>query len=246
MTRFLKNAAKRVLRRYDRRVVHLPRDRASGLDLGHDLRLIITKTRPVCLDVGANVGELIDLFRSALDYPVIHAFEPSSVVFPHLRARGFGTDVSLHQHAMGQSLATAELTNYVGTWMNSLLPLDPDEANRFRRAQSTTTESIEIKTVDWFLAQHGIQTVDLLKVDTQGTELDVLLGAVEAFRTGAIRAVLVELMFERLYIGQSAPYHVIDFLADHGLLLVDYYDKVRDRHRLARCNALFVKEDGPV
>jgi hypothetical protein len=80
-----------------------------------------------------------------------------------------------------------------------------------------------------------------MKIDTQGTELDVLAGASAAFERGSIHAALVELNFVRLYEGQSSATAVIDLLASRGLLLVDLYEKVRQDGALGWCTALFRK-----
>ena len=118
---------------------------------------------------------------------------------------------------------------------------DDHQENRFRDMKVERKETVRIKTLDWFLEQNRISRVDLLKSDTQGYDLRVLAGASESLRRGLINNVLVELNFVRMYAGQSEPDDILNFLAQHGLFLVDYYEKVRQSQTLAWCTALFTK-----
>jgi hypothetical protein len=78
-----------------------------------------------------------------------------------------------------------------------------------------------------------------LKVDTQGYDLEVLLGAEESLKNGLIKNVIVELNFVRMYKGQSSAKEIIDLLARYNILLIDYYEKERQNNTLAWCTALF-------
>ncbi len=86
---------------------------------------------------------------------------------------------------------------------------------------------MSINTVDDFLANLGQPEVNLLKIDTQGFDLEVLRGAQQSLAAGRIGAVLVELNFSKLYCDQSAATDIIRFLADHRLQVVDFYEKIR-------------------
>jgi len=81
--------------------------------------------------------------------------------------------------------------------------------------------------------------VDLLKIDTQGFDFEVLLGGEKSFERGAIKNVLIELNFVRMYEGQGATIDIIEFLGKHEVHLIDYYEKVRQNNTLAWCTALF-------
>lgn len=222
-------------------LVYVPQGDISGIDFREDLKLAIGSERPLCLDVGANEGQTIDLLQSLFDRPTIHAFEPSRKMFQTLQLRDFGSGVSLHKVALGNEIKTQEFINYKNSCLSSFLPLDTHAENRFRSVEIESREFVEVTTVDRFLQQNRISIVDLLKIDTQGFDLAVLLGAVEALQRGAIQNVLVELNFVRMYSGQSAPRDIIEFLAKHNMCLIDYYEKVRQNQTLAWCTALFGK-----
>ncbi len=235
-----KSAVKAILRRFNRRVVYVPAHRISGFDLRSDLCDIIGNSRPVFLDVGANAGQTIDLLRSVFGESTIHAFEPSTKIFDLLsRRHAQSKGVHLYHCALGNALTSKEFVNYKDPFLSSFLEMDSSEENRFRTADVEAREIVEVKTVDWFLSQNHIDAVDLLKIDTQGFDLEVLRGASESLKMGVIRNVLIEINFVRMYEGQGAAAEICDFLLKHDFHLIDYYEKVRQKHTLAWCTALF-------
>jgi FkbM family methyltransferase len=216
-----------------------------GIDLEHDLRALVTGRHPLCLDVGANAGQTIDMLQRALDAPVIHAFEPSTSMMEALRARGFGSRVSLHRVALGRQPERRQFHNYDRPDLSSFLPLADSADNPFRDVPMSGTETVDVETVDRFVATRGFDRVDLLKVDTQGFDAEVIAGAAESLASGRIRAVLVELNFVRMYDGQSSALDVQSALAAAGLAPVGLYEVVRRNHVISWCTALFARPAAP-
>src|SRR5262249_10321553 len=74
-------------------------------------------------------------------------------------------------------------------------------------------------TLDRFAEQAGVDRVDLLKVDTQGSELQVFRGGSKVLQR--TRAIWVELSFKQLYAGACLVHEVIEYLAAHQFCLRD-------------------------
>jgi len=191
--------------------------------------------------VGANEGQTIELFRGIFENPRIYAFEPSSQAFRKLLSQGHGPQVSLHNFALGQRNGEEEFINYENSCLSSFLPLDANKDNPFRALKVKNKEAVDVRTIDWFARENQITKIDLLKIDTQGYDLQVLKGAGDSFQNGLIDNVFIELNFVKLYEDQSGPNQITDFLAERNIHLVDYYEKVRQNHRLAWCTALYSK-----
>src|SRR5262245_5671897 len=230
---YVKTRVRELLRRYDRQLVYLPPGTVTGADLAHDHAALIPGDGPVCLDVGANEGQTIALLQKALRNPSIHAFEPSLKTFRTLEAQSFGPRVALYNDALGECESQRELIRYASSDLSSFLPLDGDDQNRFRDVPIESRELVRVRTVDGFAAEQGFQTIDLLKVDAQGTDLLVLRGAERSLAAGVIRHVLVELNFVRMYEGQDCALEVLKFLQDFSMRLVDFYEKVYHADTLA-------------
>ena len=239
MRSFLKKTINRCLKPANIELVRTHKDNLPGGNLFHDLRRVINKDSPVCLDVGANTGQTIESLLKAFPCPYIYSFEPSSATFKTLQSKNFGDRVFLYNNAIGQEKQNREFINYKNSALSSFFQLDPNEENRFRDVGEISRETVQIDTVDQFLKNKNIDAVDLLKIDTQGFDLEVLAGATNALQSGVIRNVLVELNFVRMYQGQSSAEDIVHFLGENGLLLIDFYEKVRQNHTLAWCTAFF-------
>jgi len=57
---------------------------------------------------------------------------------------------------------------------------------------NTVSHTVEATTIDAYMAQAGIDTIDLLKIDTEGFDINVLRGAKGALGRGAIKAIQFE------------------------------------------------------
>lgn len=223
------------------RVAYAPKALVAGFRFAEDVRLIIQTDSPVCFDIGANRGQTIELLQRTFRNPWIHAFEPAHQSFSALELRNYGPRVTLNQLAMGAHACQLEFTNYENPLLSSFLRLGNATENRFRSVKAEATEVVEVATVDSYVRDRGIQRINLLKIDTQGYDLQVLRGAEGCLKAGLIDAVFVELNFVRMYEGQADPNEITAFLAGHNVRLVDYYEKFREGNILAWCTALYAR-----
>jgi hypothetical protein len=83
--------------------------------------------------------------------------------------------------------------------------------------------------------------INLLKIDTQGFELQVLRGAERMLSERRICALMLEVNFSMMYQVQSPFAQILEQLDARGYYLVDFYQKARIKHRLSWCNALFCR-----
>ena len=241
----MKEKLKTLLSRLGVRVLREPSGVAMGYDLWRDLGLLLADSAaPLCVDVGANHGEVTGAMLGLGTSVHVHAFEPSAECLTILRARFAGNPrVTLVGSGLGDEEGMGEFHRYANDHLSSFLPLQAGAANPFQGEAEVAREPAPLTTLDRYAAQHRLNRIDLLKIDTQGYDLRGLHGAATALETGAIRHVLVELNFLPLYQNQPAPEEIIAFLGRHHLRLVDFYEKCRRDQRLAWCTALFRKTE---
>lgn len=166
------------------------------------VRDALGRAKPLMLfDVGANDGEYLQIALRVLGNRVnAYSFEPQSGSFERLRAR-FGSDrrVELRKAALGREVGTVDL--FLGADCETTASL-----YRNITQEQTHSETVRQTTVDQVCAEDCIEHIDLLKIDTEGNEMEVLLGASTMIEAGAISAVQFEFGDTFLH----TPYHFLD------------------------------------
>lgn len=192
--------------------------------------------RPIVLDVGANEGQTVRSFKAAFPECVIHSFEPSVATFARLQesvAREEG--VFAWNCALGASVGQQAFLENTNSDMSSFLELKSDGWGAVQRR-----EMVEVMTVDRFLAAQAIESVDILKSDTQGYDLQVFKGAAEAMRGNRIGLIYTELIFSDMYASIPPFDEIYRHLLDRGFRLVSIYHFEHQNGLAGWADALFV------
>jgi FkbM family methyltransferase len=212
------------------------RDTSVGFHKDADIyRLLSATPNPVIFDVGANIGQSVEEFKKLFPSSVIHSFEPSPGAFAKLQetSRRF-SGVHLNNVALGASPATAQLQENTSSDMSSFLPLDKDAWGRIEK-QTT----VQVATLDDYCAGHDIPRVDLLKIDTQGYDLEVVKGARRLMAEGRINLVLIEIGFAKFYKGAPQLDEIYRFFIQNRFRLVSFYALKYIEGFVSECNGLF-------
>jgi hypothetical protein len=106
-------------------------------------------------------------------------------------------------------------------------------------------ELVALRSIDSFVAEHKIPHVDLLKIDTEGADLEVLKGAAQTLAAGRVGFVFIEAGFH-----PGDERHVLfddirALLAPHGFSVFGIYDQQLEwsgELRLRFANVCFVNE----
>jgi FkbM family methyltransferase len=241
----IKQTVKTGLRRFGFEVQRTPHslapDKVSvGLDPYHDMRRLTGAiARPVVFDVGANVGQTVERIRNYFDHPVIHAFEPSPATFAALRRATEGIpDLTLNNMALGRRAGTADFVENSDPALSSLLEFGPDSWGSV-----TGKIPVTVATLDQYCVAQRLERIDVLKLDTQGFEIEVLHGGETMLREGRIGAVFMEITFIEMYKGLPGLDEIYRFMTDHGLYLMAFYDFHYRNNRLGWCDAMFARRE---
>ena len=84
-------------------------------------------------------------------------------------------------------------------------------------ARQVSTTEIQTTTLDHWASQNKVSVIDYIKVDTQGSELEILKGGIGALQT--VRCLEVEVEFNPIYLGQAVFSEVDTFLRSQGFVL---------------------------
>ena len=216
---------------------------SSGLThrvLDHDLPRLVSSPCPLIFDVGANKGQTIELMTRIFPSCRLRAFEPAVELAYSLRDHYASREVVVESMALGARDGARSFFNYQNNELSSFLSLAQNPANPFADVGLKAMEEVRVATVDSYCAAHSIQAIEILKIDTQGFDMEVLKGAAGMFSVGAIQLVLVEINFIPLYDTQCKPGELIDWLGARGFTLVAFYEQVRLQCALSWATACFV------
>lgn len=186
----------------------------TNFELNGELSLIkrLAKAEPkMVLDVGANVGEWMELAFAHWPQCYIHAFEVAPATFETLkeRERKRQDDGRCTLNGMGLSDSTGIQQMY-------FYPDDPYLTSDSHRHTDRPVVSFDANlcTGDEYLSRTGIGRVDFLKIDVEGAEHRVLKGFSKALASGTIQC----LQFE------YGPFSI-----QTKFLLIDYYALLADQ-----------------
>jgi FkbM family methyltransferase len=173
----------------------------------------------VAVDVGAARG-IPPHWRPFIDVLRVNAFEPRQDECARLAATSH-PNITWHPVSLAGAVGPRQLHVLAVPTGSSLLP--PDEAFAARYGEPDYLRVVEV--VDLACTTLGEQLADqpspiLIKLDTQGTELEILQGLSAAQRAG-VQAIEVEAEFHTVYRGQPLFADIHAYLTGEGFELFD-------------------------
>lgn len=212
-----------------------------GVAAATEHRAVVARLRPdVVLDVGANRGQFTLLVKGLLPSAAVVAFEPVDEALAVLNRVVAGLDgVTVVPLACGAARGTGRLHVAHDDDNSSLLPPTAHQIALDGGAATARRAPTEVAPLDDLVDHRQIRGTSLLKVDVQGTELDVLRGADGLL--DELTYLYVELSFLERYVGQSRPAEVVRHLEGSGFELVHLHNPLRASTGLVQADALFAR-----
>jgi len=183
-------------------------------------RLVANHKFDCVIDVGANVGTFSKRCLKALPSVPVHSFEPTRALADKLSVEAGPYDKwQVHRVALSDQEGKATLnTSSEKSVFNSLNAANPDFLKKFSGLSFDASQEVDVSTLDIFMKANSIDAQDiLLKVDTQGHDYKVLLGARDTLLS--VAAVIVELPFQNIYNSTDTHKEIMDLLESSGFYL---------------------------
>ncbi len=215
------------------------------------LRRIINGERDITfIDVGANTGQTIDLVRKDFKNAKIYSFEPTPELVKELEAK-YKSDsyVIISEKALADFDGKAKF--YVSPYSptNSMLVPDIDlyieiHCDRANDLKNLKEIVVPVTTLsNWYKSNNFSDHIDVLKIDTQGTELQVLKGAGDLLKD-KIKIIILEVQFVNFYKGSPPYYKIFEFLYDHKYNLLDFFNNMRlNNLEIIESDLIFLKRE---
>lgn len=215
-----------------------------GISVGFDIKRSMSEHPTVIFDVGAHHGESLYEFTNWFPRARVYCFEPGTEAYTALckRARKSSGTTCVNA-ALGDAVGEGTLFVRRSTDNSSL----NNYASEHPLEDLQSAETVYVSTIDNYCATEGIDRIDLLKVDTEGLDLNVLAGGSAMFDRCAIGIVQVEAGINPENIKHVPFQEFNDFFKKYGYSLFGLYDQAMEwttgRPVLRRCNAVFVSPE---
>ena len=148
--------------------------------------------KPILVDVGANEGSYSSAVLKVKKDARVFAFEPHPETYTRLTSVLSGAEnVTCINAACGSAPGKLALFDYEGSTGTQHASLHEGVIERVHNGRSAQ-RAVDVVTLDIFATNHNISVIDLLKIDTEGHELEVLKGAKHLLRRGGIKAIQFE------------------------------------------------------
>ena len=208
-------------------------------------KLLKSIVNPVIFDVGAHHGQTALEYSNLFPLAKILSFEPFKDSFKILEANTPRIkNFNAYNFALGNYDGISEMNINNSTATNSILSTDDKAYDLWGKnlLETQTKVAIEIVTLDSFIQKNSINRIDVLKLDTQGSEYLIIEGAKNAIKNNKIKLVYTEIITVPTYNKQKALDEILYLFRNHGFLLYNFYNPATINNKLMQLDAIFIHE----
>ena len=170
--------------------------------------LFNSSTPLLFVEIGGCTGGMINTFLTYDSNSKIFCVEPNSHLADELKGK-FGEYVDVENIGLGSKSEKGTLHITKRPQFSSRLSPDQDYAevellgrtNKYKGGSLSVkaTQEFDVWKGDDYFAKKGIDSCDVISLNTQGTELDILMGFKESLRKGLIKALKIEIDMQYRY-----------------------------------------------
>jgi FkbM family methyltransferase len=190
----------------------------------------------IVFDIGAHIGEYTDILRSAGYKNTIYLFEPHPDTFLKLQEKQGGVEGNLifnigFSASAGEALIFDYDTEDSAEQGSVHASLYKEVMTDIHKSTNIRERRVILKTLDDFVKEEKIERISLLKIDTEGNEYSILLGARRLIQEGRIDIIQFEfgemnvisrVFFKDFYDFLSPFYHIYRLLPNSLLPIREY------------------------
>lgn len=206
-----------------------------------------TTEAPLLVDVGGNEGWFAGLsirFLHDKKFQLI-GYEPLKSQRALLSDIGSKYENIMYEFAaVGAQKGKTEIREFASHGLSSLRDIDKSFEGYDAKYNTNVINKYEVDVVALDDEITGLSTHAkdiVLKIDTQGYELEVLKGAVNLLESGRIKIILIELMTISKYASASLNIEILHFLSEYNYSLYDVNRGVYEPNgRLSEYDAILI------
>ena len=177
---------------------------------------------PIIFDVGSHKGKLAKLMYDLYKNAVIYCFEPNKSMNDDLKK--IGNNIKVYNCALGEKneekqilINKIDLTNTLSKINENSLYLKIKNFILAKSKKDNVYETIQVISLENFCFEKKIKNIDFLKLDVEGYEYNVLLGAKNIIKN--VKFVMLEVQKNNMYNGYSKK-NIEVFLKENNFILI--------------------------
>lgn len=209
-------------------------------DFISDVKNRLSLQPSLIFDIGANIGQLTFEYRRAFANARIYAFEPDPKTFEILKQNITSLHASAFPLGFGDKEAVVRFDD--SSEMSSIHHVAKDQDN-------DCLPLVQITTLDSFCLYKSIEHIDIVKIDTEGHDLNVIRGASSLLNRGAIKVLICECGLTTTGHERLVPFADIhNHMASSGYSFFGLYHQTldwRERKTIEYGNCAYVKLPRP-
>ena len=180
--------------------------------------------KPTIFDVGSHQGKMTSLFKSIYNDSKIFCFDPNKDF--NLKVKKIDKNIKIYNFAFGNKIEKKKLFLNNIDLTNSLAEINEGsiylKIKNFivKKPKKKFFKKIKVFTLNNFCKQNKIKKIDLLKIDVEGYEYMVLLGAKDFLKN--VDYIMLEIQQNNMYKNYSSI-KIENFLKKNNFKLIKIF-----------------------
>lgn len=156
------------------------------------LKKEIRKKEPIMFDIGANRGDYAENLLKEFPKAKIFAFEPIPSAYELLKKKLLGSTVQVFNIGFGSEKAIKKIYSYVQDMGSPHSSMFGEVFTKIHHVKALKETDFSCTTVDDFCSENGINSIDFMKIDTEGNEFNILRGATRMINENRVHFIQFE------------------------------------------------------
>ena len=196
----------------------------------HRIKVFLTKNvflkDPIIFDIGSHKGKVVSLMNNLYKNALVYCFEPNELLNTNLKK--IGENINVYNYAIGEKneekeifINKIDLTNTLSQINKNSLYLKIKNFISGKSNNTNNLKKVKVISLDNFCKINEIKKIDFLKIDVEGYEYKVLLGARDIIKN--VKYVMLEVQKNDMYQDYSKE-NIENFLKKNNFILIKSFN----------------------
>lgn len=179
------------------------------------------------IDIGAHGDGFTSVFAENFPDCKIIAYDPlKSKLSNNIKGLKKFSNITYKEKALGNETCTKSMNITEHSYSSTFLDINVSSLSEGKKKLFSVQQTVQVQMDKMDNELENVNKILLIKIDTQGYELNILKGGVESLRK--TKYILLELCNHTDYVNNPQYYEVDSFLREHNFTLFQIYSPLGD------------------